>query len=47
MEKVTTCAGLDVHSERVVIATLEGLSREPAVRDIPNDSKVIRRTSSG
>jgi transposase len=44
MEKVTTWAGLDVHAERIVIATLAGQSREPEVRDIPNDPKVIRRT---
>ena len=44
MEKVTTWAGLDVHSERIVIATLKGQGREPEMRDIPNDPKVIRRT---
>lgn len=44
MEKITTHAGLDVHSERIVIATLTGQAREPEVRDIPNDPKVIRRT---
>src|SRR5512137_533913 len=44
MEKVTTWAGLDVHAERIVIATLTGQEREPEVRDIPNDAKVIRRT---
>lgn len=44
MEKVTTWAGLDVHSERLFIATLMGQSQEPAVWDIPNDPKVIRRT---
>jgi transposase len=44
MEKVTTWAGLDVHAERIVIATLTGQSREPEVRDIPNDAKVVRRT---
>jgi transposase len=44
MEKVTTHVGLDVHSERIVIATLEGQSREPVIRDIPNEAKVVRRT---
>ena len=44
MEKVTTWAGLDVHAERIVIATLEGQAGRPAVWDIPNDPKVIRRT---
>lgn len=44
MQKVTTHVGLDVHSERIVIATLQGQAREPEVRDIPNDPKVIRRT---
>lgn len=44
MQKVTTHVGLDVHSERIVFATLEGASREPTIRDIPNDPKVIRRT---
>ena len=44
MQKVTTWAGLDVHAERIVIATLTGQGREPEVRDIPNDPKVIRRT---
>ena len=44
MEKVTTHVGLDVHSERIVIATLVGLSQELVVQDIPNDPKVIRRT---
>lgn len=44
MEKVTTWVGLDVHAERIVIATFEGQNREPEVRDIPNDQKVIRRT---
>jgi transposase len=44
MEKVTTHAGLDVHMERIVIATLEGQAREPTILDIPNDPKVIRRT---
>jgi transposase len=44
MEKVTTHVGLDVHSERIVIATLAGQTREPTILDIPNDPKVIRRT---
>jgi transposase len=44
MQKVTTWVGLDVHSERIVIATLVGQGREPEVRDIPNEPKVIRRT---
>jgi transposase len=44
MEKVTTHAGLDVHMERIVIATLKGQAREPTIVDIPNDPKVIRRT---
>jgi transposase len=44
MQKVITHVGLDVHAERIVIATLEGQSREPVVRDIPNDVKAIRRT---
>jgi transposase len=44
MEKVTTHAGLDVHKERIVIATLKGQAREPTILDIPNDPKVIRRT---
>lgn len=44
MEKVITHVGLDVHAERIVIASLEGRSNEPVVRDIPNDAKVIRRT---
>lgn len=44
MQKVTTHVGLDVHAERIVFATLEGASRDPVVRDIPNDPKVIRRT---
>lgn len=44
MQKVITHVGLDVHSERIVIASLVGQTREPAVSDIPNDAKVIRRT---
>jgi transposase len=44
MEKDITHVGMDVHAERIVIATLEGPSREPQVRDIPNDPKVIRKT---
>jgi transposase len=44
MEKVTTHVGLDVHAERIVIASLEGQSREPVIRDIPNEPKAIRRT---
>jgi transposase len=44
MKKVITHVGLDVHAERIVIASLEGSAREPLVRDIPNDPKVIRRT---
>ncbi|WP_242355285.1 IS110 family transposase [Anaeromyxobacter sp. SG64] len=44
MQKVITHVGLDVHAERIVLASLEGTSREPVVRDIPNDPKVIRRT---
>ncbi len=44
MEKVTTHVGLDVHAERIVIASLVGQAREPVVSDIPNDEKVIRRT---
>jgi transposase len=44
MEKVITHVGLDAHAERIVIATLTGQAREPEVRDIPNDPKVIRRT---
>jgi len=43
MQKVTIWAGLDVHAERIVIATLEGQGREPEIRDIPNDPKAIRR----
>jgi transposase len=44
MQKVITHVGLDVHAERIVIASLEGQARESVVRDIPNDSKIIRRT---
>lgn len=44
MEKVTTHVGLDVHMERIVVASLEGQAREPTILDIPNDPKVIRRT---
>lgn len=44
MQKVITHVGLDVHAERIVIASLEGQAKEPVVSDIPNDSKVIRRT---
>lgn len=44
MQKVTTHVGLDVHAERIVIASLVGQAREPVVSDIPNDAKVIRRT---
>jgi transposase len=44
MQKVITHVGLDVHAERIVIATLVGQAREPAMLDIPNDPKVIRRT---
>ena len=44
MQKVSTHVGLDVHSERIVIATLVGQVREPTILDIPNDPKVIRRT---
>lgn len=44
MQKVTTYVGLDVHAERIVMALLEGQSREPVVRDFPNNAKVIRRT---
>lgn len=44
MEKVITHVGLDVHAERIVIASLVGQAREPAVSDIPNDPRVIRRT---
>lgn len=44
MEKVTTHVGLDVHAERIVIASLVGQAREPVISDIPNDAKVIRRT---
>ncbi|HET8538448.1 MAG TPA: IS110 family transposase [Anaeromyxobacter sp.] len=44
MEKVITHVGLDVHADRIVIASLEGQASEPVVRDIPNDAKIIRRT---
>lgn len=44
MEKVTTHVGLDVHAERIVIASLVGQAREPIVSDIPNEAKIIRRT---
>lgn len=44
MQKVITHVGLDVHAERIVIASLEGQAREPVVSDIPNAAKVIRRT---
>ena len=44
MQKVITHVGLDVHAERIVIASLVGQAREPVVSDIPNDEKVIRRT---
>jgi hypothetical protein len=32
MEKVITHVGLDVHAERIVIASLKGRSNEPFVR---------------
>jgi hypothetical protein len=32
MQKVTTHVGLDVHVERIVLASLEGSAREPVVR---------------
>lgn len=44
MQKVITHVGLDVHAERIVIASLVGQAREPVISDIPNDEKVIRRT---
>ena len=44
MQKVITHVGLDVHAERIVIASLVGQTREPTVWDIPNDEKAIRRT---
>jgi transposase len=44
MQKVTTHVGLDVHAERIVIASLLGQAREPTVWDIPNEAKVVRRT---
>ena len=44
MQKVITHVGLDVHAERIAIASLVGQAREPNVWDIPNDEKVIRRT---
>lgn len=44
MEKVITHVGLDVHAERIVIASLLGAAREPVIADIPNDEKTIRRT---
>lgn len=44
MEKVTTHVGLDVHAERIVIASLVGQAREPVISDIPNDEKAIKRT---
>jgi transposase len=43
MQKVITHVGLDVHAERIVIATLVGQAREPEIRDIPNEPKAIRR----
>ena len=43
MQKVTTHVGLDVHAERIVIATLVGQAREPEIRDILNEPKAIRR----
>lgn len=44
MEKVITHVGLDVHADRIFIASLEGQASEAVVRDIPNDAKIIRRT---
>lgn len=44
MQKVITHVGLDVHAERIVIASLLSQAREPVVTDIPNDEKAIRRT---
>lgn len=44
MEKVITHVGLDVHAERIVIASLVGQAREPTIVDIPNNEKAIRRT---
>lgn len=44
MEKVTTHVGLDVHAERIVLASLTGQAKEPTVWDIPNDERAIRRT---
>jgi transposase len=43
MQKVITHVGLDVHAERIVIATLVGHAREPELRDIPNEERAIRR----
>lgn len=43
MEKVITHVGLDVHAERIVIASLVGQAKEPVVRDIPNEPKIVRR----
>jgi len=43
MQKVATYVGRDVQSERIILASLEGLSREPVIRNIPYDPKVIRR----
>lgn len=43
MQKVITHVGLDVHSERIFIATLVGQGREPEVSDIPNEPKAVRR----
>lgn len=44
MQKVITYVGMDVHAERIVIASLEGQAGVPFVRDIPNDAKALRRT---
>lgn len=44
MENVITYVGLDVHAERIVVASLVGQAKEPQLLDIPNDPKVIRRT---
>lgn len=44
MEKGITYVGLDVHAKSIAIAELPPGAQQPTMREIPNDSKLIRRT---
>lgn len=47
MNESTIWVGMDVHAKTVVLAELVGESREPLVREVPNESAQAARDVLG